>query len=101
MQVSGMGMQQMHRYGASQGNGQNGQMREIMQSLSPEDRESVRSQMQSLSKTERQNLVDQIKQLDYANMDSSQLTQSIMDLIGGSTQTQTTSYDSSILSMYA
>ena len=100
MQVNGMGMQGMHQYmyGASNAKG-NSQMKEIMQSLSPEDRQTIRTQLQSLSPQDRQNYVSQITQLDYQNMSSSELASSIMDILG--TSTQTTSSTTSNLSIYA
>ena len=104
MQVNGTGMQNMHqyRYGASNTNG-NSQMKDIMQSLSPEDRETVKSQLQSLPKEDRQNYISQITQLDYTSMDSAELTTSIMDILGVTTQTTTTSTitEGSTFSTYA
>ncbi|WP_200762501.1 hypothetical protein [Nitrosophilus alvini] len=103
MQVNGMGMQNMHqnRYGLL--NGGNRDMKNIMQSLSSEDREMIKTELQSLSKEDRQSLVSQITQLDYANMDSSQLTASIMEILGENTQTDSSSVsdDESNFSTYA
>jgi len=102
MQVNGVGTQNMYqyRYGISNGNST---MKDIMQSISPEDREAIKTQLQSLPKKDRQSYISQITQLDYTNMDSSQLTASIMDIIGNSTQTSTLSIsnDESTFSTYA
>ena len=71
-------MQMENMYGSGNGNGG---MRDIMQSLSQDQRVQLRDQMSSLSMEDRQNLISQMQQIDKSNMSSQEYFNSLMDLI--------------------
>ena len=91
-------MQQMHMQnmiqgaGRGQGKGSNG-MRDIMQNLSVEDRNTLREQMSSLSQTDRESMISQMKQVDASSMSSDEYAQTLLDMINQSQTQQTTTTD--------
>ncbi|NPA45382.1 MAG: hypothetical protein GXO49_07605 [Chlorobi bacterium] len=91
MNINGAGsmeqMRMMHRYGAGNGNG-NMEMRNIMQQLPEDSRNSIRDQLKSLSPDQRKAAVSQITQLDFSNMGTEDLQSSISNIIN-SVQTET------------
>ncbi len=87
MQINGTDMQNMHQY-RYQGGGANQGMRDMMQMLSAEDRENIKTQIQSLSPEDRQSFVSQIQQTDYSGMSSEELNSYLLDLLSGYTTTQ-------------
>lgn len=96
MEVSTSGqMQQMQlRKMDGTGNGQNNGMKEIMQSLSPEDRTALREQIASLSQSDRKSMKDQLSQIDTTSLSSENLAQTMFDMlntlqISSSTETST------------
>jgi hypothetical protein len=82
------------------GGGQGGGMKEMMQSLSPEDRTAVREQMASLSEADRKTMKDQMSQMDATTLSSEDLFQSIMSMLT-SFQQPTTVATETTLSTYA
>lgn len=85
MQVNTSGqMQQTHMRkmdGSGGGQGQGGGMKEMMQSLSAEDRTAFREQMSSLSESDRKTMKDQMAQLDTKNLSSDALAQSLITML--------------------
>ncbi|NOQ32009.1 MAG: hypothetical protein GQ570_12895 [Helicobacteraceae bacterium] len=79
-------MQMRNIYGESQGFGQ---MKDIMQSLSQEDRTAVRDQMQALSKDEKKTFMDDMKNMEVSESSSADTLQSIMDLLSSSSNDNT------------
>lgn len=80
MQVESSG--QMRKMdGSCQGQGQGGGMKEMMQSMSPEDRTAFREKMSSLSETDRQTMKDQMAQMDTKNLSSQDLSQQLMSML--------------------
>ncbi|QOP43417.1 hypothetical protein FJR45_05390 [Sulfurimonas sediminis] len=99
MQQMQMQMRKMDGTGGGQGNGG---MKDIMQSLSQEDRTALKEKMSSMDQTQRANLIAQMKQVDASTMDSQQYTQSLMDILNQeTTQKQTTNTANSTFSVYA
>lgn len=81
MQIDSSG-QMRKMEGSCQGQGQGGGgMKEMMQSLSPEDRTTFREQMSSLSETDRQTMKDQMAQMDTKNLSSQDLSQQLMSML--------------------
>ncbi|MFK5882498.1 MAG: hypothetical protein QM482_09825 [Sulfurospirillum sp.] len=76
-------MRNMHGAGGvgnGGGNG-NGGMRDIMQSLSQEDRTQLRDEMSSLSGKDRQSAIAQMKKVDNTNMNDQEYFQSLLDIL--------------------
>ncbi len=86
MQQVRMQMRKMDGTGGGQGKGQGG-MRDIMQSLSVEDRNSLREQMSSVDQSKRSDIISQMKQIDQSSMSSEDYFQSLLDIINNNTQT--------------
>ena len=80
-----------------QGSGQNG-MKDIMQSLSSEDRTTLREQMQSLPQEDRVAMKEQLKEVDKTNMSDDDYFQSLLDILSG---TDTQEEDTTGFSVYA
>ncbi len=74
-------MQHMHKHGAGGGAG-NGGMKDIMQSLSQEDRSAMREKMSSLSQADRQSMISQMKQVDATSMSSADYAQTLLEMVG-------------------
>lgn len=83
-----MHMQKMQ--GANGGQGKGG-MRDIMQSLSPEDRNTLREQMNSLSQEDRQSMISQLKEVDSSSMSSAEYTKTLLDIVGKTSSEESTS----------
>lgn len=80
MQVESSGQMQQHMR-KMDGSGQGSGMREMMQSMSPEDRTAFREQMSLLSETDRQTMKDQMAQMDTKNLSSQDLSQQLMSML--------------------
>ena len=92
-------MQQMRKMdgsGNGMGNGSGNGMKDIMQSLSTQDRETLKTEMSTLPQEERAAIVEQMKQVDRGSMDSAEYFQSLLDIF-----TKQESQDESALSVYA
>lgn len=70
--------------GSGDGQGKGG-MRDIMQNLSTEDRETMKGQLNSMSKEERASMVSQMKEVDATSMNSQDYTQSLLDILSPDT----------------
>ena len=82
-------MQQMQSmYGS--GGGQGG-MKDVMQSLSQEDRSALKDKMGSLSQTDKQSMVSQMKEVDATSMTSDEYAQTLLDMLDESKPKQSTS----------
>ena len=84
--------------GQNQGNG----MKDVMQSLSPEDRTAVREQMSNLSEADRKSMKDQLSQIDTESLSSENLAQIMFDMLNtlqGSSSMET--YTSTAIDIYA
>jgi len=106
MQVNTSGqMQQMQMRkmdGSGGGQNQNNGMKEIMQSLSPEDRTAVREQIANLSEMDRKSMKDQLSQMDTASLSSEDLAQTMFDMLKtlqNSSSVET--YSSTTIDLYA
>ncbi len=96
-------MQQMQMHGQGMrgaGKGQGNGMRDIMQSLSPEDRTALRDKMSSLSQTDRQSMISQMKEVDKTSMGSDEYAQTLLSMLDQSKTTQSAT-DTSSFSIYA
>lgn len=93
-QMQQMGMQGAH----GKGNGQHG-MKDIMQSLSQEDRTQLREKMSSLSMEDRKDAIAQMKEVDKTNPPSGDYLASLLDII--STDKKESSEQSTGFSIYA
>ena len=100
MNVNASGsMQQMRKMdgsGNGMGHGAGNGMRDIMQSLSTEDRTALKTEMSTLPQEERAAIVEQMKQIDRETMDSAEYFQALLDIF-----TKQESQDESVLSVYA
>lgn len=83
MQVESSGQpQQTHmRKMDGSGAGQGGGMKEMMQSMSPEDRTAFREQMSSMSEADRKTMKNQMAQIDTSKLSSSDLSQQLQDML--------------------
>jgi len=84
--------------GSGGGQGQSGGMRDIMQSLSSEDRDIIKTELSTMSQGERAEMVSQMKQVDSASMTSEEYTQTLLDLLDQDSTSTTSSaaYDFSV-----
>ena len=76
-------MQMRKMDGSGGGQGQGG-MREIMQSLSVEDRATMKDSLSSMSQEERMATVSKMKEVDAASMSSEEYTQVLLDILNQS-----------------
>jgi len=93
-------MQMGNMYGSGGAGNGNGGMRDIMQSLSQDQRVQLRDQMSSLSMGDRQNLISQMQQIDKSNMSSQEYFNSLLDVINQTQNSQIQMSDNSF-STYA
>jgi len=107
MQVESSGqMQQMQMRkmdGTGGGQGQGGGMKEMMQSMSPEDRTAFREQMSSMSETDRKTMKDQMAQMDTSKLSSEELSQELMNMLleYQNTASKNTSVSATAIDTYA
>ncbi len=94
-----MQMRNMDGSGNGMGQGQGG-MKDIMQSLSQEDRTKLRDQLSSMDQSQRADMISQLKSVDKSSMDSKDYTQTLLDMVGQSQTDEAESSDSSF-SVYA
>jgi len=90
-----MQMQKMDGTGQGQGahkgqGGANG-MKDIMQTLSPEDRATFSEQLQSMSQEEKSAIKDELKAIDPTSMDSSAYLDALMGVVNGDFSSTSTS----------
>ncbi|MBV5321209.1 MAG: hypothetical protein JZU62_05955 [Sulfuricurvum sp.] len=74
-------MQMRKMDGSGGGQNQNNGMKEMMQSLSSEDRTAVREQIANLSETDRKSMKDQISQIETASLSPEDLAQTMFDML--------------------
>lgn len=91
-----MQMQKMDGTGQGQGahkgqGGANG-MKDIMQSLSPEDRATFSEQLQSMSQEEKSAIKDELKSIDATSMDSGSYLEALMNVVSGTSSESTESF---------
>lgn len=103
MNVSGAGsmeqmqMRRMDGTGSGHGGGKGG-MKDIMQSLSMEDRMSMKDQLGSMSEDDRMAAISQMKTVEKASMDAEEYTKALLDILD---QTNTEDAETNSFSMYA
>ncbi len=95
-----MQMRRMDGSGNGQGMGQGG-MRDIMQSLAPEDRATMKEQLSSLSQEDRASMVSQMQEVDATSMTSDEYFQSLLDILNQEQTTTDTSSAAYEFSVYA
>lgn len=71
------------------GGGQGG-MKDIMQSLSTEDRAMLKEQLSTMTQEERMATVEQMKAVDATTLSSQDYTQALLDLLNKNTAEETT-----------
>lgn len=76
-------MQMRKMDGSGRGQGQGG-MRDIMQSLSTEDRATLKEQLSSMSMQERMSAVGQMKEVDASALSSEDYTKALLDILNKS-----------------
>lgn len=76
-------MQMRKMDGSGGGQGQGG-MKDIMQSLSTEDRATLKEQLSSMSQEERMATVSQMKEVDAASMSQKDYMQTLLDILNKS-----------------
>ncbi|MDQ1298029.1 MAG: hypothetical protein QG558_568 [Campylobacterota bacterium] len=79
MQVESSGQMQQTHMRKMDGSG--GGMKEMMQSMSPEDRTAFREQMSSMSEADRKTMKNQMAQMDTSNLSSSDLFQQLQEML--------------------
>ncbi len=67
--------------GSGGGQGKGGGMKDIMQSLPPEDQDALKATMGEMSMEERMSMVSQMKDVDKASMNEEDYIQSILDIL--------------------
>jgi len=103
MNISGAGsmeqmqMRRMNGAGNGHGGGKGG-MKDIMQSLSMEDRMAMKDQLSSMSDEDRMAAISQMKTVDKASMDAEEYTKALLDILD---QTNTQDEETDIFSVYA
>jgi hypothetical protein len=80
---------QMRNMDAS-GGGQGG-MKDIMQSLSTEDRATLKDQLSSMSQDERVAAISQMKEVDASTLSSEDYTQALLDILNKANSEETAS----------
>jgi predicted unusual protein kinase regulating ubiquinone biosynthesis (AarF/ABC1/UbiB family) len=63
------------------GGGQGGGMKEIMQSMSSEDRTAFREQIAALSEVDRKTIKEQMSKIDISTLSSETLAQTLTDML--------------------
>ncbi len=92
MNVNASGsMQHMQKMDGSGGGKGQGGMKDIMQSLSSEDRSALKDKMGSLSQEDKQSMVSQMKEVDATSMSSDEYAQTLLDMLDESEPKQSTS----------
>jgi len=76
-------MQLQSMYGSGGGQGKGG-MKDIMQSLSAEDRATMKEGLSSMSQEDRMDAVAQMKEVDAAVLSSEEYTQALLDILDAS-----------------
>lgn len=72
------------------GGGQGG-MKDIMQSLSTEDRATLKEQLSSMSQDERISAITQMKEVDAATLSSEDYTKALLDILDKANSDETVS----------
>ncbi len=93
-------MQQRKMDGSGGGQGQGG-MKDIMQSLSTDDRNALKEKMSSMDQSQRAAMVSDMKTVDQSTMSDQEYTQTLLDILDQNTKKDTTSAASPLLSTYA
>lgn len=89
----------MEKMGNMFGGGQGqGGMKDIMQSLSTEERATMKEQLSSMTQEERTSAVTQMKEVDKASLSAQDYTQALLDIL---TQSDTEKAESDGFSVYA
>jgi predicted unusual protein kinase regulating ubiquinone biosynthesis (AarF/ABC1/UbiB family) len=85
MQVNSSGQMQQTQMrkmdGSGVGQGQSGGMKEIMQSMSSEDRTAFREQIAALSEVDRKTIKEQMSKIDISTLSSETLAQTLTDML--------------------
>jgi putative NADH-flavin reductase len=74
-------------------------MKEMMQSLSMEDRTALKEQLGTMSQEDRSSMLEQMKQVDKSSMSSEDYAQTLLDILDQTASEDSTTGD--ILSVYA
>ena len=74
-------MQLRRMDGSGNGQGKGGGMKDIMQGLSSEDQETIKTQLGSMSMEERMAMVSQLKEVDKTEMSSDDYVKSLLDIL--------------------
>ena len=90
-------MQMRKMDGSGGGQGQGG-MKDIMQSLSTEDRATLKEQLSSMSMQERMSAVGQMKEVDASALSAEDYTKALLDIL---TQSDTNTAETEGFSVYA
>ena len=98
-QMQQMQMRKMDGSGGGQGGNQG--MRDIMQSLSQEDRTVLKEQMSSLDQAQRADLVSQMKAVDKTTMNEQDYIKTLLDIVNQDNQTTSTASTSVLGTLYA
>lgn len=89
--------------GVHKGQGQGGAngMKDIMQSLSPEDRATFSAELQSMNSEQKAAFKDDLKAIDSTNMDSGAYLDALMAVINGDFSSTSTSSSEFVTEVYA
>lgn len=92
MQVgSNCSMQQTQMRKMDGSGGGQGGMKDIMQSLSTEDRATLKDQLSSMSQEERMSAVTQMKEVDAGVLSSEDYTKALLDILNKANSEETVS----------
>ncbi|MFA5454069.1 MAG: hypothetical protein WC272_02005 [Sulfurimonas sp.] len=92
MQVnSNCSMQQTQMRNMDASGGGQGGMKDIMQSLSTEDRATLKDQLSSMSQDERVAAISQMKEVDASTLSSEDYTQALLDILNKANSEETAS----------
>jgi len=100
-QMDQIQMRKMDGTGGGQGKGGNNGMKDIMQSLSTEDRAALQEQMSTLSTEDRRDMIDQMKQVDSSSMSSEDYVDTLLSLFDTSSTEDTVTDENSTYTVYA
>ncbi len=103
MKVNGTGNMEQMRVQSRQMNQERMRMKDIMQQLPEDTRNTIKQEMQNLSPTQRKEVVSQISQMDLSGMSSDQIANTITNVInsvqsGTNSQQNTQNSDTNLIS---
>jgi len=80
-------------HGMQKGGGSENGMKDVMQSLSEEDRTTLQNELNNISSDDKNSIKEQLKSIDSSSMSSEEYFSSLMDVVNPSTTLENTKLD--------